>query len=182
MSLLTIFLLFVSKEQIPLDEVVQMLARQSPVYSEIILQMTEERLDAVGVVWYIGGINVLEHVRYGPVKMDVCPSDAVVSVCDLSGLLVDSLLLNELFIVLVPSVQFLYPIQFVVGGLDMAYLTHEPPQQDACRRPRVLREPSEALPFNVHDTALPDGIRIDISDGSDYVVASVRREAGYPQP
>ena len=91
-------------------------------YPQVIFQMSEERFQAVCIVWDIRFIDVFEHVGDCPVKMDICPSYVVVSICQFSCFLVDRLLLDELLVVFVPLVQFLYPIQLVVIGLDMADL------------------------------------------------------------
>ena len=57
-----------------------MLERESAVYSEIILHMTEERFQGICVLRDIRAVYELEHVRNGTFQMDVCLPDLVVCI------------------------------------------------------------------------------------------------------
>ena len=58
-------------------------------------------------------------------EMCISPPDVVMRICHFSSLFVDGLLPDELIIVLMPSVQLLYPVQPVIGCFDMADLAHD---------------------------------------------------------
>lgn len=91
-------------------------------YSKIVLHVSKERLQTVCVVWDVRFINVLEHFWNGPMDVDIGSSNAVVCICKFSRLLIDGLLLVEFLVVFVQFVQFIYPVQLVVVGFDMADL------------------------------------------------------------
>ena len=84
--------------------------------------MSEERLQTIGVVRYAWIINIFEHVWECPLNVNICPSYIVVCVCHLTCLLIDSLLLDELLILVIPLSYLFDPEQLVIGSLYMTYL------------------------------------------------------------
>ena len=75
-----------------------------------------------------------------------------------------------------PFVKFPEPEYPVIVRPDTVYLPDNPPEHDACRGPRMLRQPGQALPLYMHETPLPEGMRVCIFDSPDYVLAAVSRK------
>lgn len=61
----------------------------SAVYPKIVFQVPEEGLEAVCIGRHIRLVDELEHIRQSPVYVDVCLPDAVMSIGQFSGLLVN---------------------------------------------------------------------------------------------
>lgn len=101
-------------------------------------------------------------------------------VIELSGFPVERLVHEELLEVLMPSVELTDPIQPVVVRSDVADLTDEPTEPDACGASGMLGEPCQALALDVYDAALPWDLRIGISDGPREAVRAIRSKTGYP--
>lgn len=70
-TLESILLLFFPIVQIPLDDVVSVLRRQSSVYPYLFFRMSEEGFYAVGSPWHVLMIKEDKHVRQSPFKMSV---------------------------------------------------------------------------------------------------------------
>lgn len=112
--------------------------------------------------------------------MGVGPPDVIMRVIELSGFPVERLVHEELLEVLMPSVELTDPIQPVVVRADVADLTDEPTEPDACGASGMLGEPCQALALDVYDAALPWDLRIGISDGPREAVRAIRSKTGYP--
>lgn len=145
-------------------------------YPEVVFQVAEERFDGIGIFGDIRPDNEFEHIGDCPFQMDVCLPDFVVGIGHLSGLLVDGFLPDELPVLLMPFVKLPEPEYPVIVCPDAVYLPDKPPEQDACRGPRMLRQPGQALPLYMHETPLSEGMRVRIFDCPDYVLAAVSRE------
>ena len=145
-------------------------------YPEVVFQVAEERFDGIGILWHIRAANELEHIGDSPFQVDICLSDFFVGVGYLTGLYIDCFLSDELHVLLMPSVKFPKPEYPVVVRPDTVYLPDKPPEQDACRCPRTLRQPGQALPLYMYETSLPESMRVCIFDSPDYVLAAVSRE------
>ena len=167
---------FIGEIKIPSDEFYPVLKRESPMYPEVVFQVAEERFDGIGIFGDIRTDNEFEHIGDCPFQMDVCLPDFVVGIGYLSGLLVDGFLPDELPVLLMPFVKLPEPEYPVIVCPDAVYLPDKPPEQDACRGPRMLRQPGQALPLYMHETPLPEGMRVRIFDCPDYVLAAVSRE------
>ena len=171
-----IMISFIGKIKIPSDEFYPVFEGQSPMYPEVVFQVAEERFDGICILRDIRTANELEHIGDSPFQMDVCLPYFVVGIGHLSCLHVDRFLPDELPVFLMPFVQFPEPEYPVVVCPDAAYLPDKPPEHDACRCPRMLRQPAQALPLDMHETPLSEGMRVCIFDSPDYVLAAVSRE------
>ena len=112
--------------------------------------------------------------------MDVGSPDVIMGVIDLSGFPVERLVHEELLEVLMPSVELTDPIQPVVVRADVADLTDEPTEFDACGASGMSGEPCQALALDMYDATLPWDLRIGISDGPREAVSAIRSKTGYP--
>lgn len=167
---------FIGEIKIPSNEFYLVFEGQSPMYSEVVFQVTEERFNGIGILGDIRTANELEHIRDCTFQVDICLSDFVVGIGYLAGLYIDCFLSDEFCVLLIPFVKFPKPEYPVVVCPDTVYLPDKPPEQDACRCPRTLRQPGQALPLNVYETSLPESMRVCIFDSPDYVFAAVSRE------
>ena len=175
-ELFNIAIFFIGEIKIPSDEFYPVFEGQSPVYSKIILKMTEERFNGIGIFRDIRTVNELEHVWYGPFQVDISLPDFVVGIEHFSSLYVDAFLSNKVCILFMPFVKLPEPEYSVIVCPDIVYLPNKPSEHDTCRCSRVLRQPGQAFPLYVYETSLPEGMRMCISNSSDYILAAVSRE------
>ena len=172
--------LLVNEEQVPPNKVVVMPDRQAPVYSKIVSEVSEERFEPVGIGGYCGVVNIFEHIGQGASDVGVGSPDVIMRVIDLSGFPVERLVHEELLEVLMPSVELTDPIQTVVVRADVADLTDEPTELDACGASGMSGKPCQALALDVNDAALSWDLRTGISNGPREAVRAIRSKAGYP--
>ena len=97
---------------------------------QVILQVSEERLQSISRLGYLWVIYEFKHVWDCPICMQICLSYIFMGIASFSGWRNGSFL-DKLLVFFMPFVEFHYPPARVVTCLYMAYLTYEPSQCDA---------------------------------------------------
>ena len=148
-------------------------------YSEVVFKMSEERFYGICVLRDIRPVYELEHIRDGTFQVDIRLSHPVMGVGNFPCLNVYGFLSYELPVFLMPVVKFPEPEYPVVVCSDAVYLPDNPPEHNAGRSPRMLRQPGQALTFYVYEASLPEGVWASVFDCPDYILAAIRCETRY---
>ena len=109
----------VAEVHVPLDKVYAVLCTQSPVQVQVVFQVSEVALDAIGGSRYFMVVQIVKHVRQGSFYRQIGAPEQLVSVPVPLGLFMMVLFIQVSFVPLMPGSQLPRPPQPVIGCLNL---------------------------------------------------------------